>query len=149
MTKMCSTEGCDREAKVKGMCLKHYAAQWRVMRDQRAGFAKAAVTSPVDPPAPPPPDRLEVIRKRFISASPGPWVRVPIHGHHYPFGVASVPSAHRPCIETPHWPGSKWQEQSELNAEFITHSWEDMKWCLQEIRRLREQLNSNSSPTPS
>lgn len=133
MTTRCTADGCDKDAKVKGMCQKHYIRQWRLKR----------VPSPVRPE-----DRLEAIKARMRAAAPSPWALVVGNGYSSNEVVTVYNTRHKDSIVRITAPCrvdySQWTARNTANAEFIAHSREDLAWCVAEIERLQKAL----SPRP-
>lgn len=81
------------------------------------------------------PEQLSEIEKRLNAATPGPWERDC-------FLVTEKGYVRHPYRQICHTGQGMRRDgaESERNANFIAHAWEDIELLLREVRRLQREL---------
>ena len=86
-------------------------------------------------------DRLEQSKCRHSMATPGPWTA---EG-----GIVMSPTTGEILCDG-EWFERELGEGFTDNESFVVHSWEDVKWLIEEVERLREQTETPApSPPPT
>lgn len=82
--------------------------------------------------------RLEEIRKRLEAATPGPWDSSCYNENNPSYSVNQSTK----IIPAHLLPGESiaFQIKKQSNAEFIAHAPEDIRWLLNEINKLQEEV---------